>query len=374
MRVLTFLHSLEVAGVERDALRLIAAWSKLGVDARLALGRRDGALAAELPDVPTTCFETGVFQTGRLSTARLETLWMIARLPREILRQRPDVLFCAGNTYTIVAVAMRLLLGRRCPPIVLKVSNDLERRDLPAPARWGYHAWLRMQARAFVAAVAMAEPARAEIERYLPGVPVTVIENASLTEATATGYAHARDAAARVAVRRPEGRRFLAVGRLVAQKNFSLLIEAFASIAGPDDTLTIVGEGPQRERLAAKVLASGVGSRVALPGHVQPLDAYYAAADAFVLSSDYEGLGVVVVEALAAGVPVVATDCSVNMAQLVGDAGLVVPIRDGGALAAAMAAAVVLRPDVAAMRARAASFTVERAAPRWLALFGRVVR
>lgn len=363
MRVLTFLHSLEVAGVERDALRLIAAWRTLGAEAPLALGRIDGALAAELPDGPTT-----VFQTGRLSTAAFETLWMIARLPREILRQRPDVLFCAGNTYTIVAVAMRVLLGRRCPPIVLKVSNDLERRDLPALARWGYHWWLRVQRRAFAAAVAMAEPARAEIERYLPGVPVTVIENASLTEASALGLARARDAARRDG----PGRRFLAVGRLVAQKNLALLIEAFARIARADDRLTIVGEGPERRRLERLVGQRGLAGHVALPGHVQPIDDLHAAADAFVLPSNYEGLGVVVVEALAAGVPIVTTDCSVNMRALVGNAGIVVPIRDASALAAAMERAVTLRPDAAAMRARAASFTVERAAPRWLALFDRV--
>ena len=95
-------------------------------------------------------------------------------------------------------------------------------------------------------------------------------------------------------------------------------------------------------------------------------------ADAFVLSSNYEGLGVVVIEALAAGLPVVATDCSVNMTAVVGDAGIVVPIRDAPALAAAMARAVRLRPDLAAMRSRAAAFTVERAVPQWLALFARI--
>ena len=335
----------------------------MGVEVPLALGRRSGALAIELPKVPVT-----VFQQGRVSTAAFETLWMIARLPREILRQRPDVLFCAGNTYTVVAVAMRLLLGRRCPPIVLKVSNDLERRDLPALARWGYRLWLRLQAPAFVAAVAMAEPARAEIERHLPGVPVTVIKNASLTEATAASYAQARDCK----IRQGNGRNYLAVGRLVPQKNFGLLIRAFALIAAEDDLLTIIGEGPERQRLERLVAAHGLSRQIFMPGHLQPLDDYYAHADAFVLSSNYEGLGVVVVEALAASAPIVATDCSVNMRALIGDAGIVVPTRDAPALAAAMERAAAMRPDVADMRARASMFTVERAAPRWLALFRQI--
>lgn len=360
MRILTFLHSLEVAGVERDALRLLTEWQRLGADVTLVLGRRDGPLAAELPEVPLT-----VFQRGTFSTARFETLWMIARLPGEIVRQRPDVLFCAGNTYTIVAVAMRLLLRRRCPPIVLKVSNDLERRDLSATARWFYHLWLRVQARAFVTVVAMAAPARTEIERYMPGVSVHVIENASLTQATAAEYATVRDTTRRSA----SGLCFLAVGRLVRQKNFILLVDAFAQIARAGDQLTIIGAGPERARIKRRVARHRLCAQIEMPGHIQPLQRYFGAADAFVLSSDYEGLGVVVVEALAAGVPIVATNCSVNMASLVDGAGLLVPIQDAAALAAGMERAVNLRVDVAALRARARKFTVERAAPRWLTLF-----
>ncbi len=365
MRVLTFLHSFEPGGVERDALRLNAEWAKLGADVRIVLGRREGRLADEAPDLDYV-----VLQQGGRSTAAFETLWMIWKLPAAIRAIQPDVLFCAGNTYSIVAVAMRLALGRKCPPIVLKVSNDLQRRDLPAPMRWAYHLWLRVQVPAFTAIVAMAEPARTEVTQVMRAPPsrVTVINNASVRQDDLDRFAAARD----VVARDQSGRHFLAVGRLVAQKNFALLLRAFARVAREDDRLTLIGEGPHRSVLERLATTLGIATKIDMPGHINPLYDQFARADAFILSSDYEGLGVVVVEALAAGVPIVATDCCVNMPMLVEGAGLIVPIKDAAALAAAMDRIDALPVDVPKMRARARGFSVETTAPNWMALFDRV--
>ena len=362
MRVLTFLHSFEPGGVERDALRLNAEWARLGVDVQIVLGRREGRLGEEAPDLSYT-----VLQSGSRSTAAFETLWMIARLPAAIRALTPDALFCAGNTYSIVAVAMRLILGRRCPPIVLKVSNDLQRRDLPAPMRWAYHFWLRCQAPVFVSIVAMAEPARAEVEQVMrvPSSRVVVINNASLCHTDLDRFAAARDSIARDDI----GRHFLAVGRLVSQKNFPSLLGAFARIARDEDRLTLIGEGPERGKLARLAGALGITAKVDMPGHVNPLYDHFARADAFVLSSDYEGLGVVVVEALAAGVPIVATDCCVNMAMLVDGAGLLVPIKDIAALASALDCIEQMPTDVSKMRDRALAFSAETTAADWIKLF-----
>ncbi len=367
-RVLVFLHSFEPGGVERDALRLAADWQRHGVDVVVVLGRREGRLADEAP--PLTY---DVLQRGTRSTAWFETLFMIARLPQAIRRWRPDVILCAGNTYSIVALAMRLRFGRACPPIVLKVSNDLERRDLPWITRRAYHLWLRVQTPVFAHIVAMARPALAEIERRMTPPPdrLSVIPNASLTREDVARFAAAREAAAETRAART-GRHFLSIGRLVHQKHQTLLIEAFARIARPDDRLTIVGEGPERARLEGFRARLGLETQVALPGHSRALAEHLALADAFVLSSRYEGLGVVVVEALAAGVPVVATDCCVNMPSLVDGAGLLVPRGDVAALAAAMERIGDCRVDVLHMRARAQTFTVEATSAPWLALFDRL--
>lgn len=137
MRVLTFLHSFEPGGVERVALRLVAHWRASGADAPLFIGRTDGALRSEL----ATGMDWHVPASPPFPIGWCETLWMIVTLPAVIIRTRPDMLFCAGNSYSIVAVAMKLLMGRRCPPVVAKVSNDLHRGDMPLIARACYRLW-----------------------------------------------------------------------------------------------------------------------------------------------------------------------------------------------------------------------------------------
>ncbi|NMN03577.1 MULTISPECIES: glycosyltransferase [unclassified Novosphingobium] len=361
MRVLTFLHSFEPGGVERVALRLHRAWLAQGIDARLVLGRTQGAMRGEWPGL-----EAEVFDSHGVPTAAWETLWMMLRLPGAIRRHRPDVLFCAGNSYTVVAVVMRLVLGKRCPPILAKISNDLTRADLPAPARPFYRLWLRIQGRMLHRVVGMAQPMRAELQDLM-GVPadrVAIIDDPALDEAQ---IAHLetlprppRPAAA--------GRRFLAIGRLAAQKNFPLLLRAFARIARPTDRLTILGEGGARKTLQTLARSLDVADRVDMPGHVNPVSDALLAADALVMSSDYEGVPAVVPEALAAGLPVVSTDCSVSMADLLGHGrfGLLVPVRDEAALAAAMDGIAALPFDSAAARTQARRFTVEIAAQSYV--------
>ena len=138
--------------------------------------------------------------------------------------------------------------------------------------------------------------------------------------------------------------------------------------------MTIVGEGPLRIALERRVKSLGIAAQVSMPGHQNSVDSWFAEADALILSSDYEGLGIVVIEALAAGLPVVATDCGPNMAMLVEGVGRLIPPRDGAALSAAMAGIIDDPVDVGAMRARAQQFTVEANAATWIGLFARLAR
>lgn len=367
LRVLTYLHSFEPGGVELDVLRLTRAWRDRGNDALIVVGRGKGALAEVAPDLP---YE--VLQSGRLSTEPIESLWMIWHLRRIVCALRPDVIVCPGNGFTMVAVGLRLVLGRKCPPIIHRVSNDLVRRDLPAPMRLANRIWQHLQAPVFAVIVGMAEPARAEIIQYMGADPrrVVTINNASLTDADVERLAQTRSDVPRGR----SGRHFLAVGRLVAQKNFDLLLMAFARMARPDDRLTIVGDGQLRAALQRQADALGIAAQVSMPGHQNSVDPWFASADLLVLSSDYEGLGIVVIEALAAGLPVVATDCGPNMALLLDGVGRLVPPRNVAALAAAMTVIVDDPVDVGAMRARAQQFTVEANIDSWLDLFARVTR
>lgn len=365
VRVLVALHSFEPGGVERDTLRFVPAWRAHGMDARIALGRREGRLQEEAPDVPYY-----QMQTGQRSTARFETLWMIWKLPKIIRDFQPDVLCFPSNTLAAVALGMRLRLGRKCPATVLRVSNDLVRRDLSGIGLLMHRLWLRLHAGSHSAIVAMAPPVREEIVEQMHVAPsrVAVINNASMTMADVERFAAARDSAPRG----HRGRHFLAVGRLAPQKNFELLVDAFARIARADDRLTIIGEGDRRAAIAKKAQQLGVADKVHLPGHLIGPEQWFATADAFVMSSDFEGVPAVIVEALAAGMPIVATDCCTAMPSLMEGAGHLVPARDASKLAHAMDTIADAPVDVALMRKRAREFTVEASTGRWAALFEKL--
>jgi glycosyltransferase involved in cell wall biosynthesis len=122
-------------------------------------------------------------------------------------------------------------------------------------------------------------------------------------------------------------------------------------------TLLIAGDGPLRGALEAQVAALGLGGRVRLLGQLPSLGGFFAALDAFVHPSVEEGLGQVVLEAMAAGCRVVATRAG-GLPEIVGDAGVLVAPGDWVALAAGMQASLVRAPGEGA--ARAALFSVAR--------------
>lgn len=169
----------------------------------------------------------------------------------------------------------------------------------------------------------------------------------------------------------PRGRRILTVGSLKAAKNQALLIRAFAQLHDWEDArLMLLGEGAMRGELEALAEAEGQGRRVIMPGFVADPGPYYRSADLFVLSSDYEGFGNVIVEALACGLPVVSTDCPSGPAEILegGRFGRLVPVGDATALAAAMREALEAEHDRAMLMRRAEDFSVAEAADKYLRL------
>jgi glycosyltransferase involved in cell wall biosynthesis len=131
----------------------------------------------------------------------------------------------------------------------------------------------------------------------------------------------------------------LAVGRLHHQKGFDVLLNAFSAVlAEKPSRLIILGEGHQRERLERQAQELGIASFVQFPGFVKNPYAYMSRAALFVLSSRWEGLPGVLIEAMACGCAVVATDCPSGPAEIIENAmqGAIVPVEDPGALATAM--------------------------------------
>lgn len=295
--ILGFAQSLRGGGVERALLRLAGGWQRTGRQVTLAVGSTEGPLGSEIPS-NVDVIELGSTDYGTLRRA----------LPGIVRETRPDLLFCAGNHYTGAAGYAWLVLGHDCPPIVGKVSNSLVRPDHGVLVRWGYRRWLRIHPWFLDHVVAMTPATAAEAMREmgLGADRVSVIANPPA--APIPGAA---------AVTVPAGRYVLGVGRLEPQKRWERLIAAMPRLADRQVSLTILGEGSLRGELEAQIAALGLQDRVFLPGHAaDPLPLVQAAA-VLALTSDFEGVPGVLREALALGTPVVATDSSVSVREIV---------------------------------------------------------
>lgn len=160
----------------------------------------------------------------------------------------------------------------------------------------------------------------------------------------------------------------VSVGRLTRQKNYPLLLRAFARVRRRCEArLTILGKGEERERLESLASELGVAGDVWMPGFVDNPFAYLARASAFVLSSDWEGLPSVLIEALAVGCPVVSTDCPSGPREILeqGRWGRLVPTGDSERLAEALAATLTEETDRERLRERARDFSRGRVAAEY---------
>ncbi|MBV1706023.1 MAG: glycosyltransferase [Hyphomicrobiales bacterium] len=155
---------------------------------------------------------------------------------------------------------------------------------------------------------------------------------------------------------------FIACGRLNGAKNFTGLVRAFAAGAPSGARLRILGEGSERAAILAEARRLKVADRVDLPGYAADVGAEFARADGFVLNSDQESFGLVVVEALACGLPVIATDCDGPCEILdFGRFGTIVPRGDEAAMARALANFQPSPAEADRRRARARDFGLEPA-------------
>lgn len=129
-------------------------------------------------------------------------------------------------------------------------------------------------------------------------------------------------------------------GRLEEQKNHFLLIDAFSKIAKdfPEENLVIYGEGELRESLVDHIKKIGLIDRVFLPGNISDTASKLSTCKVFVLSSNFEGMPNALLEAMAAGVPIVSTDCPCGGPRelLRSGGGLLVPVGDCDSLADAL--------------------------------------
>lgn len=329
MKVAIFLPDLGGGGAERVFALLAEGLAARGTDTEVVLVHAEGPhLAAVQAVVPVVDLHAG------------RTRHSLVPLARYLRRRQPDVLVAALDNANIVAVWARKLARVRTAVVI---THHLSMAGSPThDASWEDKVWAALRARSYPCAdaiVAVSYGSAVELARAIgvPGDRVDVIYNpvipADLPTLGAAVLDHPWFATGQPPV-------LVGVGRLDRQKDFPTLIRAFAHLRQQRPArLLILGEGTDRLQLEALVRKLGVTDDVALPGFVNNPYAYLARASVFVLSSIYEGLPTVVIEALALGTPVVSTDCRSGPREILegGQLGRLVPIQDPKALAAAIA-------------------------------------
>lgn len=358
-RIAILLPDLRGGGVERIRIVLAHEFARAGHDVEFVLMRARGELLEEAK---------ASFPVVDLATPRARSVPLA--LARYLRRRRPDALLAAMWPLTVIAPLAQRLSGHLCKVLVSEHNTlsvqygewgRLHRLALRASMAVGYRLASRRVgvSSGVVQGIVALSGLRAEAFDVVhnpvpprPDPPASALQEA---EALWSG---------------PTAARIVTVGSMKKQKNHPLLLRAFARLDRPDARLMFVGDGSGREALLTLARDLGVADRVILAGfHPNPTP-FYKTADLFVLSSDYEGFGNVIVEAMACGTPVVSTDCPSGPGEILdaGRYGRLVPRGDASALAEAMAAALDDTPDRDALIRRSDDFAPDVAARKYLGL------
>jgi glycosyltransferase involved in cell wall biosynthesis len=343
-------------GAEMSMLRLAEDFAGRDFDVHVAVLRRSGQLVSMIPKG----LRVDEIGGGRLGC--------ILRLARYLHQRRPDAIFGFMTYASVVAI-----LAQAFSPSLKRViasehtvfSHSIRIRG-GLPKLFHYAAPVAYRwARAIICVSHGVETDLARTAR-LPRRMLRTIYNPVIT---ADLLERSFDIPEHPWLSRKDKPVILAAGRLEKLKNYPLMLRAFARLRSRADCrLLILGEGSQREALGAEIRQLGLSDCVELAGFRANPMSYMRRADAFVLSSDFEGLSNVLIEAMAVGCPVVSTDAPHGPREVLQDGrhGRLVPVGDVNAMAAAMHNALCAPGDRRAAMDWALSFQVRRCADAYL--------
>lgn len=325
MRLTLVISSLGCGGAERVMSIMANYWAKRGEEVTVLTFDHGGQSFYPL-DPQVRRHALGLLaDSSKLWQGLLRNLHRICVLRDAIRRSRPDIVISfidKVNVLTLLAA-----LGLRAP-VVISERIDPSRYDIGGP--WNFFRRLTYPK---ASALVCQSPAALASFDFLPSSMKHVIPNPVMPPFSSLNKTESHH---------PIGATYLIVGmgRLVEQKGFDMLLEAFKTISAkyPEWFLMILGEGPLRRKLERHIETLDLKSRVSLPGPVPDPSSVLRRADLFVLSSRFEGFPNALLEAMAAGLPVVSFDCPSGPRAIIRDGvdGLLVPPEDVGALASAL--------------------------------------
>jgi glycosyltransferase involved in cell wall biosynthesis len=338
-RLAFFLPGLYDGGAERIMLNLAKGITARGFPVDLVLARAEGPFLAELPD-----------SVRLIDLKASRVLYSTPALVRYLRHERPVALLSIlyANIIALWArrlagIPLRVILGEHNTlSSVVNGEGGLRWRLFPSLAR-RFYPWAD-------GIVAVSTGVANDLAK-LTNIPLDRIQVIYNPIVTSELFEKSKSAIEHPWFKSGEPPVLLAVGRLTIQKAFDVLIRAFAEVRKNHRVrLLILGEGEERLPLEALIREYELGQDISMPGFVPNPYPYMAHAAGFVLSSRWEGLPTVLVEAMSLGAPIISTDCPSGPREILSDGkyGLLVPVEDPRALAAAISTTLttnVLRPS-----------------------------
>lgn len=369
-RIACFFSTSGHSGVDRAAAHLIPALAGRGYRVDLLKVRRHGPELGERP--------AGVRVIDLGSRHTYACLPAVAAYLR---RERPAVLLSdkdrVNRTALLARTLARLRTGRADPLLTRLVFSSGTTISIDLATRGPLERWVQRHSMGrlypFADQVIVTSGGVADDMADYAGLPrhlIRVVPSPVVPESLFTAD-----------LPRPEHPWFgdparpviLGVGELCHRKGFDILLRAFARVrVGRPSRLMILGRGGARDALLALAAQLGIAADFALPGYVPDPYAWMAHADLFTFSSRWEGLGFVLIEALAVGTPVVSTDCPSGPREILanGRYGSLVPVDDDAALAEAMIAALDHPLPAGHLREAARPYGIEASTDAYLDAMG----
>lgn len=360
-RIAMFLADLQGGGAERMMLSLAAGFRNHGAQVELIVADAVGPFVDEIPTA--VCVHD--LASGGVSRA-------LPALVRFLRRERPDLLLTSLHHASVIALIARAL-SRTSVPVFVREANTPSRRERTwrRPKRWiSAELMRRLYARAD-GVIAVSQGVADDMHAFygLPPDDIAVLYNPVVTPEIAERARAVPDHPWFEGAGPPV---VLAAGRLHPQKDFATLIRAIAKLRDTTAVrLIIVGEGDERAALEALVGELGLEGEVSLPGFVPNPFAYMSRATVFALSSRWEGLPGALIQAMACGCPVVATDCRSGPAEILdgGRYGELVPVGDADRLAEALRRTIDGPRDADRVRTRSRQYAQNDVAAAYLDFF-----
>lgn len=356
-KIAIFLPLLAGGGAEHVILILAEAFADQNIHVDLVLADAAGPL---LKKVPKNVHLVDLQSSG-VSSA-------LPHLIRYLRRERPDALLSTLDHANVIAILARMLSGTKTHTVV-RVATTLSIAAGAATSR--IDRWMptftRLTYRYAGQVVAVSHAVAADIIQIThlrPGKVRTIynplaIETIRLRAAETVNHSFLDTDIPLI----------LAVGRLTKAKDYPTLIRAFSRIVTEHDSrLLILGEGPERQKLETLIMERNLQSKVSMPGFIDNPYPFFAQASVTVLSSQWEGLPNVLLEALACGCPVVSTNCTSGPAEILenGKWGKLVPVGDDSALAKALTETIFNPPPADQYEQRVQDFAIDRIVNQYL--------